>query len=84
MPEATEILNQEIRNMIAKIIEVDVNRISMDAHFVDDLGADSMMALEIMSAIEKKYKITISEDDLIKLIDLRHTLDLVTGLIPTK
>src|SRR3989338_2034571 len=61
--EAT-VLENEIRKIVAKIIEVEPEKIGLDTHFVEDLGADSMTALEIMAALEKKFNINIPEEDL--------------------
>jgi len=67
-------LENEIRNLIAEIIEKEPGEISSDAKFFGDLGVDSMMALEIMAAIEKKYKIAIPEEKLTQLTTLRETV----------
>ena len=42
-------LEQEVRALVASIIEMDPNTINPDAHLVEDLGMDSMMALEILA-----------------------------------
>jgi acyl carrier protein len=67
-------LENEIRGIIAQIIEKEPSEITLDARFFEDLGVDSMMALEIMAAIEKKYKIAIPEGKLTQLTTLRQTL----------
>lgn len=67
-------LENEIRNLIAEIIEKDPSEITPDAKFFQDLGVDSMMALEIMAAMEKKYKIAIPEEKLPQLTTLRETV----------
>lgn len=67
-------LENEIRNLIAEIIEKKPEDVTLDAKFFEDLGVDSMMALEIMAAIEKKYKIAIPEDKLPQLTTLRETI----------
>jgi acyl carrier protein len=67
-------LENEIRNMIAEIIEKDPAQVTLDAKFFEELEMDSMMALEIMAGMEKKYKITISEEKLTKLTTLRETV----------
>ena len=43
-------LEIEIRSIIAEIIEREPDEISPDAKFYEDLGVDSMMALEILAA----------------------------------
>ena len=67
-------LENEIRNLIAEIIEKDPAEVTADAKFFEDLGVDSMMALEIMAGIEKKYKIAIPEEKLTQLTTLRETI----------
>ena len=72
---------EEIKSIIAKIIEVEPEKIGEETHLVEELSADSMMALEIMAALEKKYKITISEEDLPKMTNLKQVVGLVVGLL---
>lgn len=72
-----EKLEHEVRQIISEIIEIEVDKISLDARFVEDIGMDSMMALEILAALERKYKITIPEDELPRIKTLRDTLEIV-------
>lgn len=69
-------IETEIKNIIAEIVEKNPGEIMPDAKFVEDLGVDSMMALEILAAIEKKYKITIPEDKLMELQTLNKTIEI--------
>ena len=70
------IIENELRDIVAQVVEADREKITLDADFIEDLGMDSMMALEIMAAIEKKYKIRISEEKLAKLRNLRESVAL--------
>jgi acyl carrier protein len=74
-------LKSEIVEIISKILEIQPSLIGDDQNFIEDLGADSMMALEIMVALEKKYKIDISEEKLPKMSTLRQTINLVQMLL---
>ncbi len=47
-------LEKEIRSIISEITEIEPEKITPDAKFVDDLGMDSMMALEILAALGKE------------------------------
>ncbi|HEX9779856.1 MAG TPA: acyl carrier protein [bacterium] len=69
-------LEQEIKALIADIIEMDPAQIDPDAHLVEDLGMDSMMALEILAAIEKKYKLKLPEDELPKITSVNRAVEL--------
>ena len=67
-------LENELRGIIAAVIEREPEAVLPDAKFYEDLGVDSMMALEILAAIEKKYKIAIPEEKLAELLTLRQTM----------
>ncbi len=72
----TENLEQDVKALIADIIEMDPDQIDSDAHLVEDLGMDSMMALEILAAIEKKYKLQIPEEELPKITTVNKAIEL--------
>jgi acyl carrier protein len=77
-------LENEIRSIIAEIIERESGEVTLDAKFFEDLGVDSMMALEIMAAIEKKYKISIPEEKLTQLTNLRQTVAVAQEYLANK
>jgi Acyl carrier protein len=70
-------LESELKAIIAEIVEVDPEKITPEANFVEDLGMDSMMALEILASVEKKYKLRIPEENLTKITDLNKVMELV-------
>ena len=69
-------IDQEVARLIIDIIEVEPDKIDPDAHLVEDLGMDSMMALEILAAIEKKFRIKIPENDLPKITTVNKAIEL--------
>ena len=73
-------LEQELRALVAEIVEIEPERVEPKAKFVEDLGMDSMMALEILASIEKKYKLKIPEENLTKIKSLENIIELVKGL----
>lgn len=72
----TNNLEQDIKNLIADIIEMEPGQIDLEARLVEDLGMDSMMALEILATMEKKYKIKIAEEDLPKITSVNRAIEL--------
>lgn len=79
-----ETIEKDLRAMVAEIIEVEPQSINGEASFVKDLGMDSMMALEILAGIEKKYRIVIPEDTLPKFTSLDQTVQIVHDIINSK
>jgi acyl carrier protein len=70
----SDALKDELREIIVEVTEIE--DIPEDTPFAD-LGIDSMMAIEIVADVEKKYDITISEDELAELIHLKAVYDKV-------
>ena len=78
---AEKINREEIKKLISDITEVPEEEIAEDAKFVENLGIDSMMALEIVASIEKKYKITIPEEDIPKIRSVQDVHALLYKLL---
>ncbi len=74
-----ENIENDIRSMIADIVGISPEKITPEASFTEDLGMDSMMALEILASLEKKYKLRIPEESLIKIKNLNETVKLIRG-----
>ena len=54
----------EIRTLIAEHLDVDIQRVTDEAHFIDDLGADWLDRLELMIIIEDRFGgLEITDDD---------------------
>ena len=77
------VLELEVRSLVAEIIERDAQELDSDALLVEDLGMDSMMALEILAALEKKYQIKIPEGELPKLTTLNRITELTKKYVKT-
>ena len=54
---------EKIQRIIAEVLNIDANDITMDTTFVDDLGADSLDVFQIIMGIEEEFDIEISNDD---------------------
>ncbi len=63
-------IKKEVKKKVSEITEVSGDKLKENTKFVEDLGIDSMMALEIVASIEKKYKIVIPEEDIPKISSL--------------
>lgn len=70
----------EIKKLVADIAEKTPEEITDDAKFSEDLGIDSMMALEIVASIEKKYKVVIPEGEIPNMRSLQNIYDLIEKL----
>jgi len=56
-------IKSEVRRIIAERLAIEESRITPNAHFIDDLGADSLGLVELVLAFEEAFDIDISDDD---------------------
>ncbi|MBU7597315.1 acyl carrier protein [Streptomyces sp. P38-E01] len=68
---------EELRKLLADTIDTDVSEVSDDADFVEALGVDSLMALEVVVVVERKYGIKIAETEMRSVRTLESTYELV-------
>jgi acyl carrier protein len=61
---------QKIKEVVAEQLAVNVDDITADSKFVDDLGADSLDIVELVMAIEEEFDIEISDKDAEKILCL--------------
>jgi acyl carrier protein len=73
-------VKEELRALIAEIAEKD--EIPDDVTF-KELGIDSMMGVEIVAAIERKYQVKIEDSELAQVTTLNGSLDLVQKKLGT-
>jgi acyl carrier protein len=78
MPGAEEIkVPAELRALVADVMDMEADSFDDEAHFMEDLGVDSLMAMAIMVALEKKYRIKFTESELRMITCLRNVHELL-------
>jgi len=82
MPALSEVFKNDIRKIVSEISEVPIVDLKDEAMFAEDLGVDSMMALEIAATIEKKFKVVIPEDQIPNIRSLGNIYELLAKLNP--
>ncbi|MFB8237917.1 acyl carrier protein [Kitasatospora purpeofusca] len=70
---------EDLRRTIAHVLDVDVEELTDDAAFVADLGIDSLLALEVVVVLEKKYGLRLEERDFPLITSLRTAHELLRG-----
>jgi acyl carrier protein len=73
--------SEDLRSFVADVLDLDPAVLTDDAHFVSELGLDSLKALEVTVALEKKYQIKISEDEVRDMTNFGDVRDMVLGKI---
>ena len=70
---------EKIKAVIADTLSVDEDKITLEASLTDDLGADSLDAVELGMAIEEETGVTIADEDLPNMKTVKDLVDYVTA-----
>ncbi len=67
--------NQErLTEIIAQKLDVDADKVTSDASFTEDLGADSLDFVELAMALEEEFDIEIPDSDVEKIQTVQDAL----------
>lgn len=77
-------VEKEIVFIISEISGFDEDEISPEKNFFKDLEIDSIKAIEITVAIEKKFKVSVRDEDVPKITTVKEAVDLVSKLLLEK
>lgn len=73
-------LKEEIREIMAGILEIPADKLPFEAEMEDVEGWDSMRNVMILSALEDKYDIIFPEEDIFDLVSVQAFADEVEKL----
>ena len=59
---------EKIQAMLAEALNLPVEKVTPDAKIVDDLGADSLDVVELLSQLEDEYGVTIPDEEVENLV----------------
>ena len=59
---------EKLKKIIAEVLNVDEEEISMETTFVDDLGADSLDVFQIIMGLEEEFDIEIPNEEAEKIV----------------
>jgi acyl carrier protein len=77
MSETTVDHKEELREIVAEVLELETWELTDTGDFVEEYGADSLRAIEILARIEKRYSVEIPQKELPNMKDL----DAVYGVV---
>ena len=67
----------KVKSIIVEQLGVDEEEVTLDASFVDDLGADSLDTVELVMAFEEEFGLEIPDDDAEKITTVKEAVAFV-------
>ena len=77
-----ELIRSEIKKLIASVTEREPDEISDTASFKEDLGVDSLMSMEVMVSMDRKFKIDIPEEEFTQAKNVDDAVSMVQRYLP--
>lgn len=66
---------EKLKKIIAEVLNVDVEEITLETTFVDDLGADSLDVFQIIMGLEEEFDIEIANEEAEKIVTVGDAVE---------
>ena len=72
---------EKLAKIIAEVVNVDANEITLDTTFVDELGADSLDVFQIIMGIEEEFDIEIPNEEAEKIVSVGDAVEAIKSAL---
>ena len=72
---------EKLAKIIAEVLNVDANEITLDTTFVEDLGADSLDIFQIIMGIEEEFDIEIPNEEAEKIVSVGDAVEAIKSAL---
>ncbi|HHN66075.1 MAG TPA: acyl carrier protein [Nitrospirae bacterium] len=77
-------VQKEIVSIVSDVTGFEPDEITPESNFYDDLEVDSVKAIEIAVAIEKRFKVTVRDEEIPNITTVKQAVDIVEKLLEEK
>ena len=75
---------ERVKNVIVDQLSVDADEVTLEASFVDDLGADSLDVVELIMGLETEFDIEIPDEDAEKISTVGDAVEYIMRKIRSR
>ena len=80
----TDNIFERVQDIVVQQLGVDKNKVTLNANFANDLGADSLDTVELVMAIEEEFSIEIPDEDAEKISTLDQAIQFIQQAVGNK
>ena len=74
---SSEEIFEKVKNIIVDLLQVSEDAVKPEAHFIDDLGADSLDLVELIMGIEEEFNIEIPDGEAEKVVTVGDVVEYI-------
>lgn len=71
---------EKMKGIVVDQLGVEEAEVTMEANFIEDLGADSLDIVELIMALEEEFEIEVPDEDAEKLTTVESAITYITGI----
>jgi acyl carrier protein len=71
-------VEQRVIDIIVEQLKVSLEEVTLEASFIEDLGADSLDLVELIMAMEEEFGLEISDEDAEKIQTVQDAVNYIT------
>ena len=72
---------EKLKKIIAEVLNVDENEITMETTFTDDLGADSLDIFQIIMGLEEEFDIEIANEEAENIVTVADAVEQIKNAL---
>ena len=72
---------EKIKKIIVEVLNVEESDVTMEATFVDDLGADSLDVFQIIMGLEEEFDIEIPKEEAEKIVTVGDAVEQIKNSV---
>ena len=76
---STDDVAERVKKIVVEHLGVDEAKVSVNAKFIDDLGADSLDTVELVMAFEEEFGCEIPDDAAEKIVTVKDAVDYISN-----
>lgn len=69
----------EVTGLLAELLRIEPKRVALEMNLRDDLGADSLVLIDVMVQSELRWGVRLAEDDIAGLTTVADLVSLLDG-----
>ena len=70
---------ERVKKIVVEHLGVDAAKVTDNASFIDDLGADSLDTVELVMAFEEEFSVEIPDDAAEKIVAVKDAVDFISA-----